>query len=65
MKFASFLTMRLATCFAGCAPSAYHPAPVAPQAIAAQLEARSLDDPLRAWMRRATGFEPATWPLAT
>lgn len=65
MKSAVFLTLPLAACVAGCAGKAYRPAPVAPTAIAAQLEARSLDDPsLRAWMLQAAGFEPPSWPLA-
>jgi outer membrane protein TolC len=48
----------------GCAPYKYHPAPIAPPALAASLESRSLDDPgLRTWMSQAAAFEPPAWPM--
>ncbi|HUV71173.1 MAG TPA: TolC family protein [Terracidiphilus sp.] len=49
----------------GCAPYRYQAAPVAPLALAASLETRSLDDPgLRDWMKQASGFGPPAWPMA-
>jgi outer membrane protein TolC len=50
----------------GCAPYKYHPAPIAPPALAAGLEVRNLDDPgLRAWMSQAAASEPSAWPMTT
>lgn len=50
----------------GCAPYKYRSAPVSPPTLAANLEARSLNDEgLREWMKQAAGFEPSSWPLAT
>lgn len=65
MKPRAFLLAPLAAWLSGCSPQAYRPVAIAPQSTAAQLEARSLDDPgLRAWMGQAAGFEPTSWPLA-
>ena len=48
----------------GCARYKYHPAPVSPPALAASLEARSLDDAgLRTWMKQAAQYEPPAWPI--
>lgn len=64
MRSAAILTLPFAACVAGCAMQAYHPTPLAPHATAAQLEARSLDDPgLQAWMRQAAGYTAPAWPL--
>jgi len=64
MKSAAILILPFAACVAGCAMQAYHPAPLAPQAMAAQLETRSLDDAaLRVWMRQAADYVAPVWPL--
>ena len=64
MKSAAILTLPLAACVVGCAMQAYHQAPLARQATAAQLETRSLDDPaLRVWMRQAADYAAPAWPL--
>ena len=58
------LVLPLLAFASGCAPYKYHPAPIAPPALAAGLEARNLDDPgLRAWMSQAAAFEPPAWPM--
>ena len=65
MKFDWAIALPLLALASGCAPYKYHPAPVSPPALAAGLEARSLDDPgLRAWMKQAADYEPRAWPLA-
>lgn len=66
MRFHPVFVLLLVAAACGCAPYKYHPAPVSPPALAANLEARSLDDPgLRAWMEQAAGFAPLSWPLST
>ncbi|MFP5203792.1 MAG: TolC family protein [Acidobacteriota bacterium] len=65
MKFAWAVALPLLALASGCAPYKYHPVPVSPPALAASLEARSLDDPgLRTWMKQAADYEPRAWPLA-
>jgi outer membrane protein TolC len=65
MKISMAFVLPLLVLASGCAPYRYHAAPVSPPALAASLEARSLDDSgLRIWMQQAVGFEPSSWPLA-
>lgn len=65
MRFHPVLALPLLVLASGCAPYKYHPAPISPPALAANLEARGLDDPgLRAWMEQAAGFTPPSWPLS-
>lgn len=65
MKISMALVLPLLALASGCAPYRYRAAPVSPPALAASLEARSLDDPgLRNWMQQAAGFQPSSWPLA-
>src|SRR5665213_1217251 len=48
----------------GCARYKYRAAPISPLALAASLQARSLDDPdLRSWMKQAANYQPPSWPL--
>ncbi len=64
MKTSLAFVLPLLALASGCAPYKYHPAPIAPPALAASLELRSLDDPgLRAWMSQAAVFEPPAWPI--
>lgn len=64
MRSSIALVLPLLAFASGCAPYKYHPAPIAPPALAASLESRSLDDPgLGAWMGEAAGFEPPAWPM--
>jgi outer membrane protein TolC len=64
MKISMAFVLPLLALASGCAPYRYHVAPASPPALAASLEARSLDDSgLRNWMQRA-GFQPSSWPLA-
>ena len=64
MRSSIALVLPLLAFASGCAPYKYHPAPIAPPALAAGLEARNLDDPgLRAWMSQAAAFEPPAWPM--
>ncbi len=64
MKTSLAFVLPLLALASGCAPYKYHPAPIAPPALAASLESRSLDDPgLHEWMRQAAGFEPPAWPM--
>ncbi len=66
MKIAIAIMLPLVVFASGCAPYRYHAAPVSPPALAASLEARSLDDfGLRSWMHQAAGFQSSSWPLAT
>jgi outer membrane protein TolC len=65
------MRIRLSACalllmVCGCAPYKYRSVPVSPLTLAANLEARSLNDEgLRQWMKQAAGFEPSSWPVAT
>ena len=64
MKTSLAFVLPLLALAGGCAPYKYHPAPIAPPALAASLESRSLDDPgLSAWMSHAAGFRPPAWPM--
>lgn len=65
------MRIRLSACallliVCGCARYKYHPVPVSPSALAAGLEARSLDDPgLRAWMSQYAEFKPTREPTTS
>ncbi|HEV2471401.1 MAG TPA: TolC family protein, partial [Chthonomonadales bacterium] len=63
MKFLIVFVLPALALASGCAPYRYHSAPVSPPALAASLEARSLDDAgLRSWMGQVV--KPSTWPMA-
>jgi outer membrane protein TolC len=64
MKTSLSFVLPLLALACGCAPYKYHPAPIAPPALATSLESRSLDDPrLRTWMSQEAAFEPPAWPM--
>jgi outer membrane protein TolC len=65
MKTSLAFVLPLLALASGCAPYKYHPALIAPRALAASLESRSLDDPgLRDWMKLAAGFGAPAWPMS-
>lgn len=64
MKTHAIGALLLAALLTGCAPHQYHAAPISPDATAAALYSRSLDDPeLERWMKQHGGFEAPAWPL--
>jgi cobalt-zinc-cadmium efflux system outer membrane protein len=63
--FAAVLALAAVVSLSGCAPERYRPAPLAADATAASLRARSLTDPgLRAFEEECLGNPLTEWPLA-
>ena len=57
-----YLVIVLGSLLAGC--SIYHPRPIQPEKIAAQLESRRLDDPgLKKYLEQNLGHALPDWPL--